>query len=154
MNKAAAFFFILLISLSYAGELWKIDTGSAVRNQPAEQGIRVIAATEAGKVYSVEPPSIKWSYNLGSPIIAGPAIFGDKIIVANETAIIALNQYGALQWETPLPGITSFAVSDKVYVADDNGIQALAQNGTLAWNFAPSSEPGPILRYTTLECVL
>jgi hypothetical protein len=140
MNKAAAFFFILLISLAYAGELWKIDTGSAVREQPLELGIRVIAATEGGKVYSIEPPAVKWSYNVGSPVISGPVIFGDKILVATETKIVALNQYGALQWETTLPGITSFAASDKIYVADQNGIQALSQNGSLVWNFAPGSE--------------
>ena len=97
MNKAAAFFFILLISLAYAGELWKIDAGSAVREQPIELGIRVIAATEGGKVYSIEPPAVKWSYNVGSPVVSGPVILGDKIIVATETKIVALNQYGALQ---------------------------------------------------------
>lgn len=140
MNKAAAFFFIFLISLAYAGELWKVDAGSAVRGQPAELGIRVIAATEGGKVYSIEAPSVKWSYNVGTPIIAGPTVFGDKILVATESKMVALNQYGALQWEATLPGITSFAVSDKIYVADQNGIQALSSNGSLVWNFAPGSE--------------
>lgn len=138
--KKAAILLLLLVSLSFAGELWKIDTGSAIREQPLQSGIRIIVGTAGGKVYSMEPPAVKWSYNVGSPIVSEPAILGDNIIVATETKIVALNQYGAFQWEAPLPGITSFGVSDKIYVADQNGIQALNSNGTLAWNFVPGSE--------------
>ncbi|MEM4272197.1 MAG: PQQ-binding-like beta-propeller repeat protein [Candidatus Bilamarchaeaceae archaeon] len=141
MRQATALLFLLLLSTSYAGELWRIDAGSAVRGQPAELGARIVVATEGGKVYSIEPPALKWSYDAKSPIVFGPAILGgDKIIVATESKLIALNQYGALQWEISLPGITSFAVSDKIYVADQNGIQAVSANGTLAWNFSPGSE--------------
>ena len=135
-----AILLLLILSLSFAGELWKVDAGSGVDTQPLIYGSRVIVGTVGGKVYSIEPPFVKWSYNALSPIVSEPVSFGDKIIVATESKVIALNQYGALQWEAELPGITSVAVSDKIYVADENGIQALNTDGTIAWNFAPGSE--------------
>ena len=135
-----AILLLLVLSFSFAGELWKVDAGSGVDTQPLVYGSRVIVGTEGGKVYSIEPPFVKWSYNALSPIVSEPVSFGDKIIIATEAKIIALNQYGALQWEAELPGITSVAVSDKIYVADKNGVQALNADGTLAWNFVPGSE--------------
>ncbi len=135
-----AILLLLVLSLSFAGELWKVDTGAAVGTQPLIYGSRVIVGTAAGKVYSIEPPFVKWSYNAMSPVVSEPVSFGDKIIIPTENKIIALNQYGALQWETELPGISGVAVSDKIYVSDQNGIQALNADGSLAWNFAPGSE--------------
>ena len=135
-----ALLLLLVLSLSFAGELWKVDTGAAVETQPLVYGSRIIVGTSAGKIYSIEPPFVKWSYNAAEPVVSPPLSFGDKIIIATENKVVALNQYGALQWETQLPSITGIAVSDKIYVADKNGIQALNADGTLAWNFAPGSE--------------
>lgn len=145
MNKAALFL-ILLISLSFAGELWKIDTGSAVMEKPLEYGQRVIIGTSAGKIYAVEPPLIKWSYNLGSPIVSEPASFGDKILVATGTKLTALNQYGAFMWETPLSTISGISASDMVYASDSNGLQGVNANGSILWTFAPGSEDAASFR--------
>jgi|GEM_PF-1051414 len=135
-----ALLLLLVLSLSFAGELWKVDTGAGVNTQPLIYGSRVIVGTEDGKVYSVEPPFVKWSYNALEPVVSDPVYLGAQIIVPTENKIVALNQYGALQWEAELPGITGVAVSDKIYVADQNGIQALNADGSLAWNFAPGAE--------------
>jgi len=135
-----AILLLLVLSLSFAGEVWKVDTGAGVSTQPLVHGSRVIVGTNDGKVYSIEPPFVKWSYNTIDPIISDPVSLGGNILVATENKVFALNQYGALQWEASFPGIRGIAASDKVYVADENGIQALNSDGTLAWNFAPGSE--------------
>ena len=135
-----AILLLLVLSLSFAGEAWKVDTGSGVSTQPLVHGSRVIVGTNEGKVYSVEPPFVKWSYNVVDPVVFDPVSLGGSIIIATENKVFALDQYGALQWETSLPGIRGVAASDKVYVADKNGIQALNSDGTLAWNFAPGIE--------------
>lgn len=135
-----AILLLLVLSLSFAGEVWKVDTGAGVGTQPLVFGSRVVVGTNEGKVFSVEPPFIKWSYSLDGPVVCDPVSFGSSIIVATENKVYALDQYGGLKWETSLPGIRAVAASDKVYVADDNGIQALNSDGTLAWNFVPGSE--------------
>jgi len=135
-----AILLLLVLSLSFAGEVWKVDTGSGVSTQPLVHGSRVIIGTSGGKVYSIEPPFVKWSYNVVDPVVSDPVSFGGSIIIATENKVFALDQYGALQWETSLPGIRGVAASDKVYVADKNGIQALNSDGTLAWNCVPGIE--------------
>ena len=137
--KAAALL-LLVLSLSFAGEAWKVDVGGGVGTQPLVYGSRVIIGTSEGKVFGIEPPFVKWSYSALNPVVCQPVAFGDKIIIATSEKVIALNQFGALQWETSLPGIRNIAVSDKIYVSGKNGIQALNADGTLAWNFAPGSE--------------
>lgn len=135
-----AILLLLVLSLSFAGETWKVDTGTGVSTQPLVHGSRVIVGTSGGKVYSIEPPFVKWSYNVIDPVVSDPVSLGGSIIIATENKVFALDQYGALQWETALPGIRGVAASDKIYVADENGIQALNSDGTLAWNFIPGSE--------------
>jgi hypothetical protein len=137
-----ALLIILVLSLSFAGEAWKVDTGAGVGTQPLILGPRAVVGTNDGKILSVEPPFIKWSYSVDGPVVCEPVSFGSSIIVATENNIYSLDQYGGLQWKTSLPGIRAIAASDKVYVADDNGIQALNSDGTLAWNFVPGSETG------------
>ncbi len=131
---------LLLVSLSFAGEAWKVDSGSAVENQPLVYGSRVVVGTSEGRVYSIEPPFIKWSYNLGERVVSSPISFDGKIIVPSPSKITALTTSGGLAWEIDLPGVKSVSASDKIYVADDNGIQALNSDGTIAWNFMPGSE--------------
>ncbi|MBD3397999.1 PQQ-binding-like beta-propeller repeat protein [Candidatus Micrarchaeota archaeon] len=131
---------LLLFSLCFAGEAWKVDTGAGVDTQPLVFGSRIITGTTDGKVYAVEPPFIKWSYSVDGALVCDPVSFGSSIIVATENKVYALDQYGGLQWETELPGIRAVAASDKIYVADDNGIQALNSDGTLSWNFMPGME--------------
>ena len=137
--KAAALL-LLVLSLSFAGEVWKVEAGGGVANQPLVYGSRIIVGTSDGKVVGIEPPFVRWSYSTIRPIVCPPVAFGDKIIVATSDKVIALNQFGALQWESSLPGIRGIAASDKIYVSGKNGIQALNADGTLAWNFAPGSE--------------
>ncbi len=139
-----ALFLLLILSLSFAGELWKVDVGSGVNIQPLIHGSRIIIGTNDGKVSSIDPPFVKWSYDAKAPIVSKPLSFGNNIVVATEDRVILLNSYGALQWEAKLPAITSVSVSDKIYVADKNGLQALDANGSLAWNFVPGSESNPI----------
>jgi outer membrane protein assembly factor BamB len=147
---------LLLSSLSFAGEAWRVDTGGGVSAQPLIFGSRAIVATQEGKVYSIEPPAVKWTYNLDERVVADPLSFNNEIIIPTESGLVSLDSFGAPKWELDLPGITGIAASDKLYVADANGIQAINPNGTIAWNFIPGSEnsgenaePGT-LRYEAL----
>lgn len=132
----AALLLLLALSLSFAGELWKVDVGAGVSYQPLVSGSRVIVGTSAGKIYSIDPPSVRWVYNAQGPIVSEPVGYGGNIIVPTNSSVMSINQYGVLQWESPLPGISGIAASDKIYVSDANGIQALnAGNGSLAWTY-------------------
>lgn len=135
-----ALLLILLLSLSFAGEAWKVDTGDGVSERPLAYGARVIAVTDEGRVYSIAPPLVKWTYNTEGDVVSEPLSFAGSIIVPTSEKIVALDSYGALKWEMELPEVTGAAVSDKLYVADANGIQALNADGTIAWNFMPGSE--------------
>ncbi|MCP4647396.1 MAG: PQQ-binding-like beta-propeller repeat protein [bacterium] len=135
-----AILLLLVLSLSFAGEVWKVDTGAGIGTQPLVHGARIIVGTNGGKVYSIEPPFVKWSYDVVDPVVSDPVSLGGHILIATEGKVIALDQYGTLQWEIALPGIRGVAAADKIYVADDNGIQAINSDGTLAWNFVPGTE--------------
>jgi outer membrane protein assembly factor BamB len=138
--KNAFLFLLLLSSLSFAGEAWKIDTGDGISEQPLIYGARVIAATSEGKIYSVEPPVVKWTYNAEAKVVSEPLLLGNQIIIATEEKILSLSALGVLNWELELPQVRGAAASDKIYVADKNGLQAINADGTIAWNFMPGAE--------------
>jgi outer membrane protein assembly factor BamB len=138
--RSALLFLLLLSSLAFAGEAWRIDTGEGMSEQPLIYGSRIIAATSDGKIYSIEPPAIKWTYDAEAKVVSEPLLLGNQIIITTKEKILSLDALGSLNWELELPEVRGAAVSDKIYVADANGLQAINADGTIAWNFMPGSE--------------
>jgi outer membrane protein assembly factor BamB len=70
-----------------SGELlWKINARGRVDASPVLIGDRLLVATMSGDVLllDVDDGSVKWSYELGSPVFGNPAVMENHIIVGAE----------------------------------------------------------------------
>ena len=141
--KAAALL-LVLVSLSFAGLAWDVNTEGAVTTKPVEVSNRVVVGTNEGKLYGIENGKIIWSQDLEAPVVADPVVFGGNVVVPTESRVYSVGSSGVVSWSAPIPGIRGVAVSDKVYVASDSGIHAYSAEGVMEWRYeteAPANEP-------------
>ena len=124
---------LLLVSLSFAGEVWDVNTDGAPVGKPVELGGRIIVGTDKGALHGIADGQIVWTQQLEAPVVGDAAIFGEAAIIPTENRVYAVNSAGGIAWSTPVVGVRGVAASDKVYVASETGVHALNTDGTIAW---------------------
>ena len=123
--------------------LWKKDLGSLSAASPGWGDGRLFAVTlEPGTVQRIDPRTgkILWQKNLGARSETSPVVYGDKVIVGNESGtVFAFNVHnGDLEWTVDTAGAVKggVALHDGVvyfgnYAGEVTAVQA--SNGDIKW---------------------
>ncbi len=124
---------------------WNVGTGAAFDATPAIDGDLVIEANTAGEILALNATDglTEWSYALGSPIVASPAISTNGIVyVAGGYygGLVALNEStGSVIWITAQPGLILTGP-----VLAGGGLFVLTLNGTVWAYGAPPPRLYPV----------
>lgn len=124
---------LLLVSLSFAGEVWDVNTDGAPVNRPLLVGDRIIVGTDNGALHGISNGQIVWTQQLEGPVVSDAAVLGDIAVVPTEDRVYAATSAGGISWSAPVIGVRGVAASDKAYVASESGVHALNADGTVAW---------------------
>lgn len=143
MGKAALLALFFLLSISFAGQVWDVNTDGAVTTKPVLFANRIVVGTDKGAVYGIEAGAIKWSQRFNGSIVGGPEVLGDKVIVATQNMVYALNSAGGVVWSYELKDVRGVAASDKVYVSYAGGVRALDDRGQPVWTYNASLPTEP-----------
>ena len=71
-------------------EQWRISTKSRIEASPVIANNIVLFATTAGNLYAIDIESGKqnWFFEIGFPIVAGPAIAAERLVIGDTNGTV------------------------------------------------------------------
>ncbi|MEW6722221.1 MAG: PQQ-binding-like beta-propeller repeat protein [Candidatus Micrarchaeota archaeon] len=140
MRKAAVLLFLLL-SLSFASQLWKYSTDGPTTAKPVVFQGAVVAASDDGNIYAINPASGQRNWQAAVGKAPNELTLTDGTIVVSTTGgkLTRVGNNGAIQWQVNL-NTSEYNVSriygaganaKDIYVTTNTGVFSFDKSGNL-----------------------